>query len=150
MGKVTALEKERRIFIVQGWIIEGVQDRLIVKNICDQWGLQVRQAQRYVEVAYTNWKKIEGVSIDMKREMKIAKLQQLIRTLKETYKGTPAGVRAIVLVEKEISKIEGIYPDKVVVLKGDPESPIVVTEGFSKEKEKRLADLLAKAAKIGK
>jgi len=31
--RATKNEKEKRIFIVQGWIIEGFQDHIIVKNI---------------------------------------------------------------------------------------------------------------------
>lgn len=114
--RATKIEKEKRLFIVQGWIIEGIQDRLIVKNIVEKWGLDVRQAQRYVKDAYESWKKIEGVNLDMKREMKIAKLQQMIRTLKDEYKGTPAGIQAIMSVEKEIIKLEGLEPDKKIKL----------------------------------
>jgi hypothetical protein len=114
--RATKIEKEKRIFIIQGWIIEGVQDRLIVKNSVERWGIDIRQAQRYVREAYESWKKIEGVNIDMKREMKIAKLQQMIRTMKEEYKGTPAGISAIMAVEKEIIKLEGLEPAKTINL----------------------------------
>lgn len=114
--RATKIEKEKRIFIVQGWIIEGVQDHLIVKNVVERWGLDVRQAQRYVREAYEKWKKIEGVNIDMKREMKIAKLQQMIRTMKDEYKGTPQGIQAIMAVEKEIIKLEGLEPSKTLTL----------------------------------
>lgn len=115
-NRATKIEKEKRLFIVQGWIIEGIQDNLIVKNIVEKWDLDVRQAQRYVRDAYDTWKKIEGVNLDMKREMKIAKLQQMIRTLKDEYKGTPAGIQAIMSVEKEIIKLEGLEPDKKIKL----------------------------------
>ena len=114
--RATKIEKEKRLFIVQGWIIEGVQDRLIVKNVVDRWGLDIRQAQRYVKDAYENWKKIEGVNIDMKRELKIAQLKQLIRTLKDEYKGTPAGIQAIMAVEDKIIKLEGIELPKTIKL----------------------------------
>jgi hypothetical protein len=114
--RATKIEKEKRLFIVQGWIIEGIQDNIIAKNIVERWGLDIRQAQRYVREAYEKWKKIEGVNIDMKREMKIAKLQQMIRTMKEEYKGTPAGISAIMAVEKEIIKLEGLEPAKTINL----------------------------------
>ena len=114
--RATKIEKEKRIFIVQGWIIEGIQDNIIAKNIVERWGLDIRQAQRYVREAYEKWKKIEGVNIDMKREMKIAKLQQMIRTMKEEYKGTPAGIQAVMSVEKEIIKLEGLEPSKSLTL----------------------------------
>ncbi|MBA4155065.1 hypothetical protein [Flavobacterium sp.] len=114
--KCTAIEKENRLFMVQGWIIEGIQDRLIVKQIMERWSLDVRQAQRYVRDAYDSWKKIEGVNLDMKRELKIAELKQIKRSLKDAYKGTPSGISAIMAVEKEIIKLEGIELPKTVKL----------------------------------
>lgn len=114
--RATKTEIEKRIFIVQGWIIEGVQDRLIVKNVVERWNLDIRQAQRYVKQAYESWKKIEGVNLDMKREMKIAQLKQLVRTLKDEYKGTPAGIQAIMSVEDKIIKLEGLELPKTLKL----------------------------------
>lgn len=114
--RATKIEKEKRLFIVQGWIIEGVQDHLIVKNIVERWGLTVRQAQRYVKDAYENWKEIEGVKVSMKRTLKIARYKQLIKSLKDEYKGTPAGIRAIAEVEKRIDLLEGIEPSKTLTL----------------------------------
>lgn len=116
IARATKIEKEKRLFIVQGWIIEGVQDNLIVKNIVERWELDVRQAQRYVREAYEKWKKIEGVNIEMKREMKIARYQQLIKSLKEEYKGTPSGIRAIAEVEKRIDLLEGLELPKTIKL----------------------------------
>jgi hypothetical protein len=114
INRATKIEKEKRLFIVQGWIIEGVQDNLIVKNIVEKYDLDVRQAQRYVREAYESWKKIEGVKIDMKREMKIAQLKQLVRTLKDEYKGTPHGIQAIMSVEEKIIKLEGLELPKQI------------------------------------
>lgn len=115
-NRATTIEKEKRIFQIQAWIIEGVQDRLIVKNAITAFGIDARQAQRYVKEAYVNWKKIEGVNIEMKREMKIAQLEQIKRSLKDQYKGTPAGISAIMAVEKELIKLQGLEPTKAIDL----------------------------------
>jgi hypothetical protein len=115
MAKCTALEKEKRIFTIQGWIIDGVQDYLILKQAKTQWGIGLRQARNYLKAAYENWKQDEDVTIDLKREAKIAELKQIKRSLKEEHKGTPAGIRAIMAVEKEIIKIEGYVTKKVDV-----------------------------------
>jgi hypothetical protein len=132
-NRATKNEKEKRTFIVQGWIIEGIQDNLIVKNIIEKWDLDVRQAQRYVKEAYESWKKIEGVKIEMKREMKIAKLQQMVRTLKDEYKGTPAGIQAIMAVEKEIIKLEGLeIPKQINVQNSVKPLELIVTNGNNK------------------
>lgn len=131
--RATKNEKEKRLFIVQGWIIEGIQDNLIVKNIVEKWDLDIRQAQRYVKDAYESWKKIEGVKIEMKREMKIAKLQQIVRTLKDEYKGTPAGIQAIMSVEKELIKLEGLeIPKQINVQNSVKPLELVVTDGNNK------------------
>lgn len=114
--KATNIEKDKRLFTIQGWILDGVADRMIIKQIMTTWNIGLRQAERYVKEAYDGWKKIEGVNLDMKREMKISELKQLRRSLKETYKGTPAGISAIMAIEKEIIKLEGIELPKTVKL----------------------------------
>lgn len=133
--RCTKIEKENRLFIVQGWIIEGIQDRLIVKKIIDMWQLDVRQAQRYVRDAYDSWKKIEGVNLDMKREMKIAELKQLRRSLKDNYKGTPSGIAAIMAVEKEIIKLEGLELPKTVKLEVPDVDAIEFNVVYGKDKD---------------
>lgn len=133
--RATKIEIEKRIFIVQGWIIEGVQDRLIVKNVVERWNLDIRQAQRYVKQAYESWKKIEGVNLDMKREMKIADLKQLKRSLKDNFKGTPSGIAAIMAVEKEIIKLEGIELPKTVKLEVPDVDAIEFNVVYGKDKD---------------
>ncbi|MCZ8144877.1 hypothetical protein [Flavobacterium sp.] len=128
-NRVTKIEKERRLFIIQGWIIEGIQDNLIVKNIVEKtdWGIDVRQAQRYVRDAYLSWQKIQGIKIDAKREMKIARLQQLTKSLGEEYRKTPSGLRTILAIEKEITKLEGInLPKKIQIQEALPPLEIKV------------------------
>lgn len=115
-NRSTKLELEKRLFIVQSWIIEGQQDNIIVKNIVEKWNVDIRQAQRYVRKAYESWKQIEGVNIEMKREMKIARYKQLIKSLKDEYKGTPSGIRAIAEVEKRIDMLEGLEQPKTIKL----------------------------------
>lgn len=143
--RATNIEKEKRIFMIQSWIIDGVQDRLIVRQATSMWNVDIRQAQRYVAEAYQSWKRIEGVNLEMKKELKIAELKQIKRSLKEEYKGTPAGIQAIILVEKEIIKLEGLEPDKKHIIQGDKENPLVITN--SEEREARIAQLIAKAMK---
>lgn len=112
--RATAVEKEKRLFTIQGWILEGVPDRLIVKQVIQMWPIDLRQAERYVKEAYISWSKIVGIDIDMKRELKIAELKQLKRSLSPEFKGTPSGIRAIMMIEKEIIKLEGIQLPKQI------------------------------------
>lgn len=105
-AKASKVEKEKRILTVQGWIIDGVQEDFMRKQMRTQWGITTRQARRYIKGAYEAWKQDVDVDMETRRQAKIAELQQLKRSLKEMFKGTPAGIRAIMMVEKQIIRLE--------------------------------------------
>jgi hypothetical protein len=65
--------------------------------------------------------------------------------MSEADKKTPKGITALMAIYKEINKLEALYPDRIHVIKGDSESPLVVTDGFTPQKEARLNALLDKA-----
>jgi hypothetical protein len=110
MPKIDKIEFEKRIRIVQEWIIEDWQSVDIIAQIIDKWGLAQRQAKRYISHARKKWAAEDQEHIDARRKRKILKLQKLARSLKDPYKGTPAGLRSIIIVEKEIIKLEGMHP----------------------------------------
>ena len=123
-AKATNIETANRIFTIQGWIIQSVPDYLILQNCKSQWNLGLRQSKRLLAKAYKIWYEEETKDKEQKRVMKIAELKQLIRSLKENYKGTPQGIMAVNSVQKEINKLEDIYPAKTHIHKGDNEAPI--------------------------
>lgn len=108
----SAMIKEKRILTVQGWLVDGVQDDFIKKQIQSEWGVGLRQARNYLRWAYEKWKPQEDITLELRRSNKIAELKQLRRSLKEKFKGTPQGINAVIRVEKEIIKLEGITPPK--------------------------------------
>ena len=110
--RATDIEKSNRLFTIQGWLLDGVSDRLIVKQTIQQWGLSKRQSERYIREAYIDWQKIEGVTLDMKREMKIAELQQRKRNMDARFKTTPEGIRVLNEIDKIIIRLDGIEPTK--------------------------------------
>lgn len=112
MAKATKIEVEKRVFTIQGWILDGVHDYLILKQAQNQWGITLRQARTYLKRATSNWKRETDITLEDRRESKIAELKNLKRTLKEEYKGTPTGINAIIRVEKLIIKLEDIEPAK--------------------------------------
>lgn len=128
MKKASNIEVEKRVFTIQGWIIEGVQDYLIIKQATTQWNISPRQAKRYLKKAYELWKREESITIDERRDSRIADLKQDLRTLDSKYKGTPAGLTTVLAIKKEISKLEGLYPAKRVQLSGDAENPLEVNQ----------------------
>lgn len=150
-ARASKLETEKRIFIIQGWIISGVPDYLILKNIQQQFKdkndiyLGLRQAKNLVEKAYKIWHENNVFDVEQQRSMAIAGLQQDIRNMKDEYKGTPKGMAVVNQIKKEISKLQALYPARKVIVQGDKENPIYLEDGFTPEKEARLKELAEKA-----
>lgn len=114
MPKIEKLEYEKRIRIVQEWILEDWPSCDIIVQINQAWKLECRQAKRYISEARKRWNNDEEDVIDQKRKLKVASLKKLKRSLKAIFTGTPAGIRAIVAIEKEIIQLEGLRkPTKI-------------------------------------
>lgn len=138
-SRATKLEVEKRVLTIQSWIIEGVQDNLILKQAKTKWDIGLRQARKYLKKAYENWKQDEEITFEEKRDAKIAELKQLKRSLKPEYKGTPQGIRTIVAVEKEIIRLEGLIVKRIDVTSGG--KPLQMTP---EEREARIQELIEK------
>ena len=155
-ARSSKLETEKRVFTIQGWIISGVPDYLILKNIQTQYKngagefLGLRQAKNLLQKAYSLWQESEEATIEQKRALRIAELKQDIRNMKESYKGTPQGMSVVNSIKKEITKLEGLYHPKVKIHKGDIDSPIFLTDTFTEEKQRRLDSLIEKAKLLDK
>jgi len=143
--RATKIETDKRVFTIQGWLLSGVPDYLILKNIEQQYGVCRRQSKNLLQKAYNIWFKDQVASKEEKLALRIDELKQDIRNMKEEFKGTPRGMQVIHQIKKEINKLEGLYPARINIHKGDPESPIVLTDGFTEDKQKRLEQLLLKA-----
>ena len=147
-------ETEKRVFTIQGWIINGVPDYLILKNIEEKFkdinGKAVcrKTAKNLLKRAYTIWHNEQEATIEQKRSMRIAELKQDIRSLKDEYKGTPQGMSVVNSIKKEITKLEALYHIHRVVIEGDKDKPLVITDGFSEEKQARLNKLIEKVLAI--
>lgn len=124
--KATKVIYEKRIYTVQGWLIDSVPDYLILKQIQDNWSLSRRQSTRYLDEAYSRWNTDTIASVEDKRQTQIAFLKNELRTMDEKYKNTPAGKRTTLQYAKELSKLEGLYQPKKIQLSGDSENPIEI------------------------
>lgn len=144
-SKSTKIETEKRVFTIQGWIINGVPDYLILKNIEQQWPILRRQAKNLLQKAYKVWHEEQEATVDQKRSLRIAELKQLARSMSEADKKTPKGISALMGVHKEINKLEALYPARVHIVKGDKDNPLIITEGFTLEKQARIDALIQKA-----
>ena len=124
MSKSTKIEKDNRVFTIVGWLLNSVPDYLILSNAVKTWGVTKRQADRYIAEAYQSFSQGRHEDIEERRIKKIADLEYLKRSMKDTYKGTPQGVTAILRVEQEIIKLEGMSPAMRHVIEGDKDKPI--------------------------
>lgn len=148
--KSSKLETEKRVFTIQGWIISGVPDYLILKNIQQQFNVCFRQSKNLLQRAYKIWHEEQEATVEQRRSLRIAELKQMARSMSEADKKTPKGISALMSIYKEINKLEALYPNRIHVIRGDKENPVVITDGFSEEKEARLNMLLEKAMTLNK
>ena len=125
MPKIDKVETEKRIRIVQEWILEDQAYTDIVSAIMQKWGLEERQAKKYIAQARARWVNQEEIVVDQKRRLRIEGLKKLKRSIKEQFKGTPRGVEAMLKIDKEISKLEGIYPATKVEVSGKDGQPLI-------------------------
>lgn len=130
MPKHDKIETDKRIRIVKEWLIDDWSYGDIIAQIKIKWDIDDRQAKRYIAKAREEWNEDEDEKMEQKRRRKINKLQKLVRSLKEEHKGTPAGIRAVMSVEKEIILLEGMRkPTKVSITDSDGNDvPMAVPE----------------------
>lgn len=129
MAKIDKVEKEKRTRIVMDWIIQDLTYYDIIAKIGKKWGLEARQAKRYIRDARKQWEGNADEELQAKINRKIITLKRLKNSLKKEFEGTPAGIRAIVVVEKEIIALEKMYPATKVQLSdpnGDPVQPQII------------------------
>jgi hypothetical protein len=147
----TKLETEKRVFIIQGWIISGVPDYLILKNIQQTFQnsegvfISRSQAKKLLQKAYKVWHEEQESTVEQKRSFRIDELKQDVRNMDAKFKNTPQGMAVLLNYKKEINKLEAIYPTPRFILQGDKENPIIINN--SEDREARIAQLIAKAQK---
>jgi hypothetical protein len=122
--KADTIEYERRIRIVQEWILEDWSSSDIQAQITHKWGIEERQAKRYISEARKRWIAEEDLVTAHKKKLKIESLKKLKRSLQDRYKGTPIGIDAILKVEKEIIALEGLKPARRLEVMGKGGQPI--------------------------
>ncbi|KAA5532666.1 hypothetical protein F0919_17955 [Taibaiella lutea] len=122
----TKVEFERRLLAVQAWLIEGNTHAMVLKNIIDQkWSNSKRHAEKMIQLARERWIDFEDESLDKKRKFKIQELKHMKRSLAQEYRTTPEGIKALLSIEKEIIKLEGLSIKKIEI-SGDEEKPLQV------------------------
>jgi hypothetical protein len=89
---------------------------------------------------------VEQEAVEHKRRRKIDSLKKLKRSLKDQHKGSPFGIRAILAVEKEIIKLEGLTLPTKIQVGGDPAVKTDLSK-LSTEELQQIINLSKKAIK---
>lgn len=124
MPKIDKVETDKRVRVVMEWILMDIHYGDIVTQICQKWGIEIRQAKRYIKEARKRWGQQEDELLEHKLRRKILSLNRLKNTLKNEFHGTPQGLRAVLAVEKEIINLEKMGPVKKVEV-STPDGPLV-------------------------
>ena len=106
-NRVTKIEKENRERQVQRWLLEGRSDLDIISEIKSNWHLTRRMAINYLRKAYDGFRQDQEIDIESKRAAKVAELKELILSMDDKYRKTPAGINAIGRIQKQIIRLEG-------------------------------------------
>ncbi len=131
------VEFEKRLITIQGWMIESIPSAMIVQQILlKDWAKSERHAFILLQKARERWIKFEDDNILEKRKMRVQELRGMIRAMKQEYKVTPMGIRTILSIQKEISKLEGVYfdPDKV--------TPTIISVDLSQDEIRKYSKAL--------
>ena len=107
-NRADKLELDRRLFTIQGWILEGVTYMVIIQQILmKEWCTSERHAKRLVKKAHEEWKYEESEELEKKRKKRVHQLEHLSRSVNSKHKGTPAAINAQRSIFKLIKEIEG-------------------------------------------
>lgn len=112
-SKSDKLEKEKRIRIVQEWILQDHIITDIVTQCGAKWGLSERQAFRYIKEAGEQFKAITEKNLEKRLNYHIQRRNKLLRDLKPEERNTPAGINAQLAILKDIADLEQLYKIKV-------------------------------------
>jgi len=114
--KCTKSEKQKRLFYVQGLIIDGVSNYEILQYITENWNITSRQARNYITLANKNIQKVYDVEIKGKLAWKFVARRRLYRrAIKDE------NFNLALQVLKDISELEGDYKHI-----GTAENPVIM------------------------
>lgn len=113
MPKSDRLEKDKRIRMVQEWILQDHIISDIVHNCVTKWGVSERQAFRYMKDAAEGFKAITEKNLERRLNYHIQRRNKLLRDIKPEDKNTPAGINAQLAILKDIADLEQLYKIKV-------------------------------------
>ncbi|WP_034671145.1 hypothetical protein [Epilithonimonas caeni] len=133
--RTTAVEKQKRLAEIKKWLIDEVPSSTISERIEKKYGLSKRQGDRYVAEASKYWLNQVDEDFTVKLNKRIDSLKNDIQNLSAKEKKSAKGIRTILAIKKEISRLEGLYPVKKVQHSGDKDNPVVVNSTSFKSEQ---------------
>jgi|GEM_PF-1776484 len=126
--KTSKIELQKRIRIVQEWILQDYVTTDIITECVKKWDITDRQAYRYLWAANRFFEERDKLTAERKKAYYIARKKKLLRDMNPEEKKTAAGVAAVNRVLDSMAKLDGLTPETLKVV-GDPERPIkTITE----------------------
>lgn len=99
-------ESERRVRIIQEWILLGYSTSDIVAQLKVTYDIGIRQAYNYYNKAFAKFKEENKHTIEAKKAYHLALRRRLLKDLKE--KETPTGARAALRIADSMARMEGL------------------------------------------
>ncbi len=118
------IKKDQRVRIVVEWLLDDWSAKDIIAQVVSKWGVSDRQAKRYIADARKQYITNKQEAIDIKRRQKVEQLKRDKRKIRQEYIGTPAGMKALLEIDKEINKLEALYPAVKLEISGKDGTPI--------------------------
>lgn len=128
MARATEIEKLRRLKAVAQWVSDGYSSTEIIQNIAIKWGLDTRQAKRYISEVKEEWKNELRGEVEELRDIALKRnLDSYTRVKREldaiydninldTYQRVSmiaALEKRLQAIRQDMSKLQGLYTEKL-------------------------------------
>lgn len=110
MARVDKIEKEKRLRIVQEWLLQDHTTSDIVTQGVAKWGISKRQVERYVADAYEAFRRMTESSTERRLYYHIQRRMKLLRDMER--KQSPSGVSVSLSILDSMAKLEGLAINK--------------------------------------
>lgn len=109
MRKADGILFAKRVNQVQAWILQDIPVDMMIRQIIQlDWCTTDRAAYNYISAAKERWIRNLDQDVNEMVKLKVIELQERKRTLKEEFKGTPAGIKALNEIDKLIIDLLGL------------------------------------------
>lgn len=122
-NRANKAETQRRIRIIQEWILQDYVTSDIIQQACQTWNITARQAYRYLYYANRFFQEKDQLSLQAKVSYYVARKKKLLREMDPAERRTAAGVAAANKVLDSMAKMQGVTMETIKLI-GDPKQPV--------------------------